>query len=67
MRMANNYSEIMGSRYEDETIRMQLHPAWRSYWPAFLLTMLLLILPMQTEFWFLGLMAKGINLNSNLF
>ena len=58
--MANRYCEIIGSRYEDETIRMQLHPAWRSYWPVFLLAMSVLILPMQTEFWLRGMLVSAM-------
>lgn len=50
----------MGSRYEDETIWMHLHPAWRSYCSALFLAILVLILPMQTEFLYIGMLLSAM-------
>lgn len=34
--MANRYSTISGDRYEAEELRIELRPAWRSYWKWYL-------------------------------
>ena len=34
--MSDRYSAITGNRYEDEEQRIELRPAWRSYWMWYL-------------------------------
>jgi uncharacterized membrane protein YdbT with pleckstrin-like domain len=34
--MSDRYSSIAGNRYEDEQQRLELRPAWRSYWKWYL-------------------------------
>lgn len=47
--MGNRYSAIIGSRYEEETVRLSLRPAWRSYWPALMTALIVPILSMGSD------------------
>ena len=47
--MGNRYSAIIGSRYEEETVRLRLRPAWRSYWPVLMTALIAPILSMGSD------------------
>lgn len=47
--MSNRYSSIAGNRYEDEEQRIELRPAWRSYWKWYLAIITCLIFFADSE------------------
>ena len=47
--MSDRYASIAGNRYEDEEQRIELRPAWRSYWKWYLAIIVVLFFCSDSE------------------
>ena len=47
--MSDRYASIAGNRYEDEEQRIELRPAWRSYWKWYLAIIVVLFFCSDNE------------------